>query len=413
MKILLVSPNQASQQAWSRELARQQFVTDLAADAEEAWGLLQTLTYDLALLETRSAEFDGVGFCRRLRSVGNPILILLCLDPSVQGSDSSILRTEALNSGADACLFHPLQMSEILAQIQALARRGGGCLRTQLTWGPLVLDPIARTVTCHRQPLTLNRKEYQILELFLRSPRQMFSRRTIGERLWGLDESLPTDATIKSHIRNLRRKFEQADATDVIETHYGQGYRLNSTYDFSPGHVQPVTLDPESPTNTITAEMWQCLMAANAQLQQEVEYRQTVEHQLRRAQAMLCNAQRAAQVGCWEFDVQTREVYWTEELFLIHGLDPSQPTPSVDEGFALIHPDDRWIYEAAIRKPALNGEAFEANLRIIRANDGAVRHINARGGPIRDSAGNLIRLTGTTLDVTRLVQGRSGPTMPM
>ncbi len=78
-------------------------------------------------------------------------------------------------------------------------------------------------------------------------------------------------------------------------------------------------------------------MAANARLQQEVEYRKTVEQQLRHSEILLRNAQRAAQIGCWEFDIQTREVYWTEELFLIHGLDPSQPTPNVDEGFALIH----------------------------------------------------------------------------
>ena len=100
-------------------------------------------------------------------------------------------------------------------------------------------------------------------------------------------------------------------------------------------------------------------------------------------------------------DVKTRETYWTEELFRIHGLDPNQSTPSPEEILALIHPDDRQLHQEAIHSPALRREVFEANLRIIRANDGEIRYINARGGPVLNCSGDLIKLTGTTFDVTQ------------
>ncbi len=124
---------------------------------------------------------------------------------------------------------------------------------------------------------------------------------------------------------------------------------------------------------------------------------------------MLRTAQRVAQIGSWEVDLQTREIYWTEELFLIHGLSPDGATPSYEESLCLIHPDDRQLHEQAIVNPATRGEAFEANLRIIRANDGEVRYINARGGPLFDADGKIIKLTGTTFDVTRWVTDGNFP----
>jgi PAS domain S-box-containing protein len=219
-----------------------------------------------------------------------------------------------------------------------------------------------------------------------------------GDRLWTLDEKMPTDATIKSHIRSIRRKLEQAGAQDLIQTHYGQGYCLNAAYDSSAKLPTPPFNSPPI-VDTITANIWQELMVANARLQQEIEHRREVEVQLRRSEIMLRNAQRVAQVGCWEFDMNTRQTYWTEELYLIHGLEPGRPAPSHAEVMMLIHPDDRPIHQEFIQLPAARGEAFEANLRIIRT-DGQVRYINARGGPIMDRGGQVMKLTGTTFDVT-------------
>lgn len=394
MRILLTSPDTTLQNQLHQDLSRQNFVVDVATDGEEAWELLQAFMYDAVLLELLLPKLDGIALCRRLRDVGNPVLVLLMLEPSDAGTC-----IEGLDGGADTCLVKPICIPELLAHLRALARRSLRRASPLLTWGPLSLNPASRQITCGGQILKVNRKEYQILELFLRHPRQMFSRGEMGDRLWTLDDELPTDATINSHIRSIRRKLEQAGINNLIQTHYGRGYCLDPVYHVE--SAQGLSDLPEGTLDSITANIWQELMAANARLQQEIEHRKHVEAQLRRSEMMLRNAQRMAQVGCWEFDLETRTTYWTEELFLIHGLDPNRPAPGPEEVSALIHPDDLRLHEEAIRIPVLQRKAFEVNLRIIRANDGEIRHINARGGPVFDRSGRAIKLTGTTFDVTR------------
>lgn len=404
MKILLISANQSLQNKLHRELSRHKLTVDLVNDTEAAWELLRAFIYDLVLLEIALPKRDGLDLCRRLRSVGNSVLILLLVEAAE--SDTAI---QGLDNGADAFLAKPIQEAQLLAQIRALARRGVRRANPILSWGPLQLDPTSCQVVCHGERLPINRKEYQILELFLNHPRQMFPRSEIGDRLWSLDEQLPSDATIKTHIRSLRRKLEQAGVDDLIQTHYNQGYCLNPAYDPGTRSINGISTPSKPAMDTITANLWQELMTANARLHEELEQRRQIEERLRRSESMLRIAQQVAQIGCWEFDIRTRQNYWTEELYLIHGLDPSSSVPNENEVLDLIHPDDLQIHEEFIRAFAFRKEVFEANLRIIRANDGEVRYINARGGPILDSSGKVIKLTGTVFDVTRWVKNGTFP----
>jgi PAS domain S-box-containing protein len=116
-----------------------------------------------------------------------------------------------------------------------------------------------------------------------------------------------------------------------------------------------------------------------------------------------------AQIGSWEAHIASQTIYWTEELYRIHGLDPNGPPPTPAQILSMIHPEDRQIHQEMIQDPLGRGESFEANLRIIRASDGEVRYINARGGPVFDAEGTMIKLTGTTFDVTRWVLDGSFP----
>lgn len=397
MRILLVEAAQQHLSPLYAALSQHWFVVDRASNGESAWELLNSFLYDLVLLEVLPPSFDGINLCRRLRNVGNPVLILLIF-PTLAVGD----RIHGLESGADACLTQPIDERDLLAHIQALSRRGGRKSSSMLSWGPVCLNPTACQITCYGQVLNINRKEYQLLELFLSHPRQTFSRATISDRLWSLDEQLPTDATIKTHIRNVRRKLEQAGAKDFLQTHYGHGYRLNTVYNSSAELASNQLPQPGTVVDTVTAHVWQELMTANAQLHQEMEHRQQIAEQLQRSERMLRNAQGVAQIGCWEFDMATLTTYWTEELYRIHGLDPTQPAPTPEENLALIHPDDHPIHAAAIQLPAIQGKAFEANLRIIR-NDGEIRYVNIRGGPIFDEEKKLIKIAGTTFDITQWV----------
>lgn len=117
MKILTVFSDQTLHNTLHRDLARHSFVVDVATNGEEAWELLQAFLYDIVLLEVELPKLDGLSLCRRLRNVGNPVLILLIVKPAQ--SDVCI---QGLESGADAYLTRPIQMPELLAHLRTLAR---------------------------------------------------------------------------------------------------------------------------------------------------------------------------------------------------------------------------------------------------------------------------------------------------
>jgi len=138
-----------------------------------------------------------------------------------------------------------------------------------LTFERLRLDPVSREVTYDGQLLKIGRKEYLILELLLRHPSQVFNRHDIIDRLWSLDEEVPTEATVKSHVRSIRRKLEQVNASELIETLYGQGYRLNPAF-LAPPTPQPLSAD-NFQVDTLTAQVWQRAYAKSLAKLSEIE----------------------------------------------------------------------------------------------------------------------------------------------
>ena len=142
MRILLVSADRFLQNNLYRQLSSHSFLVDLATDGKTAWEMIEAFIYDLVLLEAVLPNLDGIGLCRRLRNVGNPVLILMITNTS----EDCI---HALDMGADSCLVKPIQESELLAHIRALSRRGSRQASPLLSWGSLVLNPTACQVSCH------------------------------------------------------------------------------------------------------------------------------------------------------------------------------------------------------------------------------------------------------------------------
>lgn len=138
MKILLVSADKALRSQWHQALSRHSLVVDIATDGEEAWGLLQTFMHDIVLIEFALPEMDGLTLCRRLREVGNPVLLLLMVESNDSGTS-----IQSLDNGADACLAKPIRESELITHIRALSCRGGHRASPNLSWGPLLLNPTA------------------------------------------------------------------------------------------------------------------------------------------------------------------------------------------------------------------------------------------------------------------------------
>ncbi|MGF1480682.1 MAG: response regulator transcription factor [Cyanophyceae cyanobacterium] len=221
MKILLVEDDERITDAVVEDLSDQHYVIDVAYDGESGWDYADAFDYDLILLDIMLPKIDGISLCRRLRSQGCHIPILM-----LTARDTVHDRVAGLDAGADDYLVKPFDLQELSARIRALLRRGNSPLPPVLEWGELELDPSTCEVTYEQRPLTLSPKEYRLLELFLRNGRRVFSRAQILEQLWPF-ERIPEEATVKAHIRSLRQKLELVGApTDLIETVYGLGYRL-------------------------------------------------------------------------------------------------------------------------------------------------------------------------------------------
>lgn len=124
------------------------------------------------------------------------------------------------------------------------------------------------------------------------------------------------------------------------------------------------------------------------------------EQALRQSEANLIAAQRVAHVGSWEYDVKSRTIRWSEELFRIFGRSPRQVEPTYAEFFQQIHPDDRSLVKAMIRQMHRTHKPIQLEYRVVRSN-GSIRCIEGRGEVILDSHQRVSKLFGTVLDITK------------
>jgi two-component system, OmpR family, response regulator QseB len=221
MKILLVEDDDRIARPLARDLRHQNHVVDIAKDGVEGWDFAEAASYDLILLDIMLPRMDGITLCKRLRDNASNALILM-----LTARDTTTDKVVGLDAGADDYLVKPFALEELAARIRALCRRGADSKPLVLSYGQLQFDPSTRIVTYAEQPLSLTPKEYMILECLLTHPTQVLTRSALLDKGWEFDQ-LAGEATIKTHVTNLRRKLKAAGSPeDLIETVYGIGYRL-------------------------------------------------------------------------------------------------------------------------------------------------------------------------------------------
>lgn len=224
MKILLVEDDETTANVLVQALTTHHYTVERTVDGKMGLELAQAFHYDLLVLDIILPNLDGISVCRQLRSHGSQIPILL-----LSAKESSTDRVKGLESGADDYVVKPYELSELIARIQALLRRGSSTLSTVLTWEKLQLQLEACQVTYNGNYLHLTPKEYNILELFLRNPQRIFSRSAILDHIWTSGE-FPQEDAVSTQIKGLRQKLKGAGMSiNLIETVYGLGYRLKTS----------------------------------------------------------------------------------------------------------------------------------------------------------------------------------------
>ncbi|MDX2215664.1 MAG: response regulator transcription factor [Oculatellaceae cyanobacterium bins.114] len=221
MRILLVEDDDRIAKPLSEDLRHQHHVVDLAKDGIEGWERVQSVPYDLILLDLMLPKLDGISLCKRLRNHQYKGFVLM-----LTAKDTTTDKVIGLDAGADDYLIKPFELEELSARIRALSRRPTEIQQSVLRYEQLELDSALHIVLYAGQPLSLTPKEYLLLECLMRNPNQVFTRPVLLEKLWEFDQ-VSGEETIKTHITNLRRKLKAAGSkTELIETVYGVGYRL-------------------------------------------------------------------------------------------------------------------------------------------------------------------------------------------
>ncbi len=223
-RILIVEDDDAIVRVLRRSLSLEGFDVESAGDGETGLALALENRPDLVILDLMLPGMDGLEVCRRLRtstSGNTPILMLTARDTVPD-------RIQGLDAGADDYIVKPFDLDELAARIRALLRRTQSERATVLTFQDLVLDTNSRQASRKGRVITLTAKEYDLLELFMRHPRQVLMRDMIFDRVWGYDFGGESNV-LDVYIRYLRQKLEQEGEARLIYTVRGVGYVMRES----------------------------------------------------------------------------------------------------------------------------------------------------------------------------------------
>jgi two-component system OmpR family response regulator len=223
VKILVVEDDRATRNYLAKGLTEAGHVVDTAADGRDGLFLAASGPYDLMVIDRMLPGLDGAGILRTLRAAGvrTPILLLTTMG----GIDD---RVEGLNAGADDYLVKPFALAELLARLNALARRPPmGAEPTRLQVADLEMDLLARRVTRTGRPIELQPREFRLLECLMRHAGQVMTRSMLLEKVWDFHFD-PQTNIVETHVSRLRSKVDKGFGAELIHTVRGAGYCLRA-----------------------------------------------------------------------------------------------------------------------------------------------------------------------------------------
>ena len=218
VRILVVDDEETIVEFLEMGLRYEGYEVHVARDGDAALQMAKRLRPDLVILDWMLPERDGLEVCRWLRAQGDVPIIMLTAREELDD------RVEGLDSGADDYLPKPFKFKELLARVRALLRRRHVTVQRVVQVADVRLNRDTREVTRGDRPVELTPKEFDILELLISHPRQVFPRETIMNRVWGYDYFGDLNV-IEVHISSLRDKLGDHDR-QLIRTVRGVGYTL-------------------------------------------------------------------------------------------------------------------------------------------------------------------------------------------
>jgi two-component system, OmpR family, response regulator MprA len=203
-----------------RALSYEGYSVRTALTATDGLGSARDEPPDLVVLDLMLPDMDGYEVCRRLRAVGDTPVLMLTARDEIED------RVRGLDEGADDYLVKPFALQELLARVRVLLRRvQSNAEPRQYKFEDLVLDTATREASRGERQIALSTKEYQLLSLFMRHPRQVLTRDVIMDQVWGYDYSGESNV-LEVYVGYLRQKLETCGEPRLIHTMRGAGYVL-------------------------------------------------------------------------------------------------------------------------------------------------------------------------------------------
>jgi len=218
--ILVIEDDRQIADLLRRGLLYEGYSVEVASDGEAGLTAARDRPPDLVLLDLMLPGIDGLTVCRRLRAAGDVPIVILTAKDAVPD------RVAGLDAGADDYLVKPFSFEELLARVRAqLRRRQPAAAQEEITFADLRLNPATREAFRGDRLVNLTAREFDLLLLFMQHPRQVLTRDTLYERIWGYDFGGESNI-IEVYIRYLRSKLEEGGEPRLLHTVRGVGYAL-------------------------------------------------------------------------------------------------------------------------------------------------------------------------------------------
>lgn len=222
MRLLLAEDEKEMSAAVETILKHNNYSVDCVYNGADALDYLETGLYDGAILDIMMPKMDGITVLKKVRAenIDVPVLLLTAkseIDDKVGG----------LDAGADDYLTKPFAMKELLARVRSITRRRGEVTDSTLKCGDLSLDTLSYILSCGEKSVRLQNKEFQMLEMFMKSSGQFFSADQFMDKIWGYDSDTELNV-VWVYISYIRKKLTEIGSTVKIKAVRGVGYTLET-----------------------------------------------------------------------------------------------------------------------------------------------------------------------------------------
>lgn len=221
MKILIIEDEIELAKSMIQYLSEEKYLCEVANNFTEAKDKIENFSYDCILLDISLPDGNGLNLLEELKSLGKQDGVII-----ISAKDSLDDKIRGLQIGADDYLTKPFHLSELNARIYSLMRRKQFNNSNIITQGKLEIDLLAKTVSTHQTIIPLTKKELNLLLYFIGNKNRVLSKSTLAEHLSGdFADMLDNHDFVYAHVKNLKKKLNEAGCDHYLKTVYGTGYK--------------------------------------------------------------------------------------------------------------------------------------------------------------------------------------------